>query len=88
MNNNIIVIGFVIFLILYCVLWNKYIMHKLRQMKKLYNMVRDFQYGYYINSISQLPLSGNGNDGNSDYEVCKAIEKIDMPDDVRIKLNE
>lgn len=41
-----------------------------------------------INSIEKLELVGVGNDANSDNEFICAVKKIDLPNEIRIKIYE
>lgn len=85
MKNYIIVIAFVILLFLFCIVWNRLMMNKY---KKIQSQYKHIVFGTYIDSISCLKLVGSGIDENSDNEVAKAIRKIKLSDDVRIKINE
>lgn len=84
-NDVIIVIGFVVVLIVICKVWNLYAM---KQYGKSKENSLGLTYGFYINSAENLKIAGVGSDGNGDYDVAKAIKKIELPDDVRIKVNE
>lgn len=48
-------------------------------------LVRDF-FRQEIMSIKKLELAGAGNDGNSDFEFIQAVKKIDVPDDIRVRI--
>lgn len=48
-------------------------------------LLRNF-YEQEIKRMGTLPLAGIENDENGDYDVIKAIKKIELPDTVRIKL--
>lgn len=60
----------------------------MKQYEKVKHEHKKINFGIYINNISCLKLVGTGIDGNSDHEVVNAIEKIKLPDNIRIKLNE
>lgn len=85
MNDIFMIIGFIVFLILFCVFWNKLMMIRYKKLKREYKKI---DFGIYINNLSCLKLVGTGIDGNSDHEVDKAIKKIKLSNNVRIKLNE
>lgn len=82
-NDIIIVIGFIIAVIAMCKVWNLYTM---KQYKKSKENKLNITYGCHINNVERPQIVGVGSDGNGDYDVVKAIKKIELPDDVRIKL--
>ena len=45
----------------------------------------ELTYGFYVDNLKFVEIEGTGNDENGDYDIAKAIKKIEMPDDVRIK---
>lgn len=79
-NDVIIVIGFMFFLIITCVVWNALMILQYEKNKKQTNLNYSPNYG--------TELLGVENDGNSDSSVEKAIYKIDMPDNIGIKIYE
>jgi len=87
-KNIIIVICFIIIWALTCKAFNYVMMKKYKKNKKIENSVIGLSYGYYMDNIGKLRLAGAGGDGNGDYDVPKAIKKIELPDDVRIRVNE
>lgn len=82
-NDIMVVIFFIIVMIVICKLWNFYMMKEYKKSRK--NSL-GITYGLYINGIGKPKLVGVGNDGNGDYDVAKAIKRIELPDEVRIKL--
>lgn len=82
-HDIIIVIGFIIAVIVVCKVWNLYTM---KQYKKSKENRLSMTYGFYVNSVEKPQIVGVGSDGNGDYNVAKAIKKIELPDNVRIKL--
>lgn len=84
-NDVMVVIGFVIVLLVICKIWNLYTM---KQYEKSKENRRSFTYGVYVDSAEKLGIVGVGNDENGDYDVAQAIKKVDLPKDVRIKVNE
>lgn len=84
-NDIIVVIGFVVILLVICNVWNLYAMKCYKKSKE--NRL-SITYGFYVDSAEKLEIVGVGSDGNGDYDVAKAIKKIELPDDVRIKVNE
>lgn len=84
-NDIIVVIGFIVLLVVICKVWNLYTM---KQYKKSKANRLSLTYGFYVDSSEKLGIVGVGGDENGDYDVAKAIEKIELTDDVRIKVNE
>ena len=85
MTNDIrVIIGFVILLIAVCKIWNMYAM---KQYEKSKEKSLGLTYGFYGN-IEKPEIVGVGNDMNEDYNVVQAIKKVDLPDNVRIKVYE
>ena len=41
-----------------------------------------------IDSINNIQLLGISNDGNSDFNFKQAVKKINLSDDIRIKIND
>ena len=82
MKDIIIVIGFIVFVFVVCKLWNMYAMEKYKDIQK---RALKLVYGCYINSIGRVKLAGTGSDENGDYDVSKAIKKIELPGDARIR---
>lgn len=82
-NDIVVVVGFVVLVMAMCKVWNMYAM---KQYNKLREKKLSMTYGFYVNNMEKPQLAGVGNDGNGDYDVAKAIQKIDLPDDIRIKL--
>ena len=87
-NNIIIVICFIIIWTLICKAFNYMMMKQYKKNRKVKNNVIGLSYGYYMDNIGELRLAGAGGDGNGDYDVPKAIKKTELPDDVRIRVNE
>lgn len=81
-NEIMIVIGFVITVVAMCKLWNLYAM---KQYGKTKADRLGLTYGFYVDNMQSFEIEGTGNDENGDYDVGKAVKKIEMPDDVRIK---
>lgn len=84
-NDIVVVIGFVVVLIAICRMWNLYTM---KQYKKSKANSLNLTYGFYADNTKGLGIAGAGSDGNGDYDVAQAVKKIELPDDVRIKVNE
>lgn len=84
-NNIMIVIGFILVLIVICKIWNLYTMKQYLNSKK--NKL-SLTYGFYVNSTEKLKIVGVGSDENGDYDVAQAIKKIELPDNIRIRVNE
>ena len=80
-----VVIGFILIIMLICKLWN-IIMMKQYEKESNTEINNIIKYGTYIEGFAKLELAGTGNDGNSDFEFKQAVKKIDVPDDVRIKV--
>ena len=76
-NEIMIVIGFVITVVAMCKLWNLYAM---KQYGKAKADRLGLTYGFYVDNMQSFEIEGTGNDENG-----KAVKKIEMPDDVRIK---
>lgn len=87
-EDIIIVICFVISFIVFCRVWNRWMMKKYERMKSENGDMKGIQYGSYIDNIKELELTGVGADGNSDYRVSEAIKKIKLPETVRMKIDE
>lgn len=88
MTNDIrIVIGFCIALVVICKLWNLLMMKQYDKAKKLKRDTYKINYECY-DAIEKLNLVGIGIDENGDYNVTEAIKNIELPDSVRIKVNE
>lgn len=84
-NDIAVVIGFIVILIAICKMWNLYTM---KQYKKLKENRLSLTYGFYVDNMTRLGIVGAGSDENGDYDVAQAIKKVELPDDVRIKVNE
>lgn len=84
-NDIMIVIGFVVLLIVVCKMWNFYAM---KQYEKKKETRLSLTYGFYTDNLEKLEIVGVGSDGNGDYDVVQAIKKAELPDDVRIKVDE
>lgn len=84
-NNVQIVVAYIVFIAIVCKVWNWYGM---KQYKKNKESNFNHMYGAYINNINQIKPVGVGSDSNGDYDVAKAIEKIEIPANLRIKYNE
>ena len=84
-TDIIVVIGFIIALMFICKIFNLLMM---AQYKKIKSNGLKLTYGCYMNNMKKLELAGAGGDENGDYEVSKAIKKIKLSDDVRIKIDE
>lgn len=86
MNKDIIIVfGFVIFIVILCKLWNLIAMKQYEKNKVVKNN-KNIKYGTYINSFEKLELMGINDDGNSDFAFIQAVKKIDLSDDIRIKI--
>lgn len=84
-NNIIIVMGFILVIIAICKIWNLYTMKQYLNSKK--NKL-GLKYSFYAGSTKKLKIVGVGSDGNGDYDAAQAIKKIELPDDIRIRVNE
>lgn len=83
MNENFIIVGgFVIMVITLCKLWSKWVMkqYEKAQISKIF-----LKYKPSVN-YENLKLEGTGEDGNSDVEFIKAVEKSNLSSDVRIEI--
>lgn len=81
-NEIVIVIGFIFTIAAMCKVWNLYAMKQYSESKE---KKLGLTYGFYVDNLKFVEIEGTGNDENGDYDVTKAIKKIEMPDDVRIK---
>lgn len=89
MGGDIIaVVVFIITLISVCKVFNLWVMKQYKKEQTLKENRSKLTYGCYINNIEKLELAGVGDDGNGDYDISKAIKKIEMPNSVRIRVNE
>ena len=81
-NEIVIVIGFIFTIAAMCKVWNLYAMKQYSEskVKKI-----ELTYGFYVDNLKFVEIEGTGNDEIGDYDIAKAIKKIEMPDDVRIK---
>lgn len=88
MDKNItIAIGFVIFVIILCKLWNIIALRIYKKNKfKMINNYNAIKYRTYIDGFDKLEVVGIGTDGNSDFEFRQAVKKISLPDDIRIQI--
>lgn len=84
-NDIMVVIGFVVVLIATCKIWNLYTMKQYEKSKE--NKLR-LKYGFYVGNTEKLEIVGAGSDENGDYDVARAIKNAELPDDIRIKVNE
>lgn len=82
-SNIIFVCGFVVLLIIACIIWNRLMMRSYMRMKSDRER-SDIENVTYINIFSELKLAGVESDNNSDYPVERAIANIDLPEDLRI----
>lgn len=83
MNNNIIIaISFVFVLVILCILWNHIMMKKYEK-----NMIYqpNFILETNVNEID-LTLLGHEIDKNTDNKFIDAVQKIDISEDVRVKI--
>lgn len=85
LNDIIVVIGFIILVIVLCKSWNLYTTKRYLKSKE-YRL--NLTYGFYVDNMEKLEIVGVGDDKNGDYTVSQAIKKVDLTDDVRIKVNE
>ena len=81
-NEIVIVIGFIFTIAAMCKVWNLYAMKQYSEYKE---KKIGLTYGFYVDNLKFVEIEGTGNDENGDYDIAKAIKKIEMPDDVRIK---
>ena len=81
-NEIVIVIGFIFTVAAMCKVWNLYAMKQYSESK---GKKLGLTYGFYVDNLKFVEIEGTGNDENGDYDIAKAIKKIEMPDDVRIK---
>ncbi len=81
-NEIVIVIGFIFTIAAMCKVWNLYAMKQYSESKE---KKLGLTYGFYVDNLKFVEIEGTGNDENGDYDIAKAIKKIEMPDDVRIK---
>lgn len=84
-NDIMVVIGFIVVLIAICKMWYLYTMKQYEKSKE--NRLR-LTYCFYVDNMERLEIVGVGSDGNGDYDVAQAIKKAELPDGVRIKVNE
>ena len=83
MNNNIIIaIGFVLTLLILCIIWNQIMMKKYE--KDTIHQSR-FILETNVHEID-LTLCGQGIDKNTDNKFIDAVQKIDISEDVRVKI--
>ena len=83
-KDIIIAISFVIFIMVLCFAWNIFV-------KKMYvdKIERiSFSIGNILDDFSTFDLVGTGCDLNSDFDVAKAIKKVEIADKLRIKVYE
>ena len=81
-NEIVIVIGFIFTIAAMCKVWNLYAMKQYSESKE---KKIGLTYGFYVDNLKFVEIEGTGKDENGDYDIAKAIKKIEMPDDVRIK---
>ena len=81
-DEIMIVIGFILTVVAMCKVWNLYAMKQYSESKE---KTLGLTYGFYVDNMQFVEIEGTGNDENGDFDVAKAIKKIEMPDDVRIK---
>ena len=82
-NEIVIVISFIFTIAAMCKVWNLYAM---KQYGKAKADRLGLTYGFYVDNMQSFEIEGTGNDENGDYDVAKAVKKIEMPDDVRSKV--
>lgn len=84
MNNEIVIAGiFIVGVIFLCKMWNMLMM---KQRKKV-NAIKENKVSIvYVNDFGNLKLVGTGNDFNSDFEFIQAVKKVELPDEVRVKI--
>ena len=85
-KDIIMVICFVIVLIASCQIYHLFMMKQCR--KATIRRGTGLIFGCYINHIEKIELAGIDDDENGDYDVCQAIQKIELPEDARIKIDE
>ena len=81
-NEIVIVISFIFTIAAMCKVWNLYAM---KQYGKAKADRLGLTYGFYVDNMQSFEIEGTGNDENGDFDIAKAIKKIEIPDDVRIK---
>ena len=86
MNNIAVVAGFVLVVLIVCKIWGVFIVKKYEKELNSNSVLSKIVYGEFIDKFKDLELKGCGDDGNSDFEVKDAIEKTELPDEVRVKL--
>lgn len=84
--NIIIFLGFIITVYLICKIWNVFMMRQYNKSKSKSMIKFIIDYDNYIDGKNKLILAGTENDNNNDYEFIKAVKKINLSEDVRIKI--
>ena len=79
-NNVIIVIGFAFLLIIICTVWNSFMFLQYENNKKQSDLNYSPDYKMELLCIEH--------DGNSNGSVEEAIYKIDIPDNIGIKIHD
>ena len=84
MNDMLMIVGFVLFLFVLCIIWNKIMMF---QYEKKLRCQTKLSFEIDIQSVD-LTLVANKPDGNTDNKFSDAVQKIELPQDVRIEIYE
>ena len=78
-----VVVGNIIIIFIMCKAWNWHVMKQYtKQKEKKLSFAKIFCEKY----LEKIEIVGTGNDGNSDFDVLDAIGKIELPNNVRIKV--
>ena len=84
-NDVKVVIVFVALVTFLCIAWSYF---GIRQYKKNKESRLNLVYSVYADCAVKPGIVGTGNDENGDYKVSEAIENIELPGNIRIKLYE
>lgn len=92
MGNDVkTVVVFIVIVAVICIVWN-HLMMKFERIEKEDKIsktkVSKLKFNSCISDNKKLELMGIKPDGNSDYEVEKAIKKVALEENARIKINE
>ena len=83
MSDITVVVGYIIIIFIMCKAWNWLVMKQYtKQKEKKLSFAKIFCEKY----LEKIEIVGTGNDGNSDFDVLDAIGKIELPNNVRIKV--
>lgn len=77
----IYIVVFIIMVYIACILWNKFVEKHYSTDKRI-----DIKYSNYLDKLEVIKLQGIGNDENGDYEVARAIKKIKVPYNLKVKV--